>query len=77
MSSVSSSLFASTCASHSATNRHTFRNERAPQKMVHLTSACRDMQMLSLGMTFSHHAEKGRAKLADGIGHQLVERRES
>ena len=32
MSSVSSSLFASTCASHSATNRHTFRNERAPQK---------------------------------------------
>ena len=32
MSSVSSSLFASTCASHSATNRHTFRNERAPTK---------------------------------------------
>ena len=32
MSSVSSSLFASTCASHSATNRHTFHNSLAPTK---------------------------------------------
>ena len=32
MSSVSSSLFASTCASHSATNRHTLRNGLAPTK---------------------------------------------